>query len=511
MNEINDALFDYIDNKHKSSLEKIKLLIHQFQNQTKQKEVELNTKETEYIEKFASKRKIQNEMYDAYVQERQLLYNDWKLNNSKNALFDMLNMEFHYENVPDIYTYEKGYKKPDIQTKTKTDVKDDIKDAKDTKPKDTKPKDTKPKDTKPKDTKPKDTKPKDTKPKDAKPKDTKPKDTKSKDAKPILRTGIPNPRNSCYINATIQSLVHLPEFNNLLSANKDHNDIVKAYVEIYKAYINNKVANKNVSNLIKALNEKLIKNETFSVKYQEDAFEFVIKLIEKIHMQELDELFKVNFEISRIFEKEITKNRKTLKCEDIKQPVNESNNTLILEIDDTNITYNIKDEINKKYDGIREEITDKSNYLKCEKVKNVKNNKDEPPTSFPFTLIEKITTFPQILRVTLNIFDKSLTKHFIKTQIPNKWIYANNEYTLNGIVCHIGSTMKSGHYIYLSLEKNEWIEYSDTQINPHNTTVPYNADSYYKLDNTIDENTMNIFNTDENIPCPYVLYYIKNK
>ena len=473
MNEINDALFDYIDNKHKSSLEKIKLLIHQFQNQTKQREVEINTKETEYIEKIASKRKMQDEMYDAYVQERQILYNDWKLNNSKNALFDMLNMEFHYENVPDIYTYEKGYKKPDIQTKIKKDIND---------------------------TKPKDTKPKDTKPKDAKPKDAN-----------IMRSGIPNPRNSCYINATIQSLVHLPEFNKLLVANKDYNEIVKAYLEIYDAYLNDKVANKNISNLIKTLNEKLIKKETFSVKNQEDAFEFVIKLLEKIDMQELDKLFKVNFEISRFFEKEITKNRKTLKCEDIKQPIDEPNNTLILEIDDPNITYNIKDEINKKYDGIREEVTNKDNYLKCEKVKNVKNNKDEPPTSFPFTLIEKVTTFPQILRVTLNIFDKSLTKHFIKTQIPNKWIYGNNEYTLNGIVCHIGSTMKSGHYIYLSLEKNEWIEYSDTQINPHNTTATYNADSYYKLDNTIDDNTMNIFNTDENIPCPYILYYIKNK
>jgi uncharacterized UBP type Zn finger protein len=475
MNEINDALFDYIDNKHKSSLEKIKLLIHQFQNQMKQKDVEINTKETEYIEKIASKRKIQDEMYDEYVHERQILYDDWKSNNSKNALFDMLNMQFHYENVPDIYTYEKGYKKPDIQNKRKTDPKDVIKDIKNTKPKDTKPKDAKPKDAN------------------------------------ILRSGIPNPRNSCYINATIQSLVHLPEFNKLLSFHKDYNDIVKAYLEIYNLYLKNKVANKNVANLVKSLNEKLIKKETFSVKNQEDAFEFVIKFLEKIDMQELDKLFEVNFETTRIFEKEITKNKKTLKCEDIKQPINEANNTLILEIDDSDITYNIKDEINKKYDGIREDVTDKDNYLKCENVKNVKNNKDEPPASFPFTLIEKVTSFPRILRVTLNIFDKSLKKQFIKTQIPNKWVYDNNEYKLNGIVCHIGSTMKGGHYIYLSLENDEWIEYSDTDINPHNTTIPYNPDSYYKLDNSIDDNTMNIFNTDENIPCPYILYFIKNK
>ena len=321
----------------------------------------------------------------------------------------------------------------------------------------------------------------------------------------MLQCGLYNLGNSCYINSALQYLIHLPKFNNIILTYKNSgNQIIDSYIKLYEAYTSDKVDISIIQDLVTDLNTTLNANDHFDVLMQNDASEFLIKFLEKINIEQLSELFEINLETTKEFHKTIVKGKKELKCEETKPVENIVDTSVILRFDDKKQIYNIGSELTKAYDGIVEEVTKKSEYLNCDNVVDASNNKAQKVDKFPFKRIDKITTFPDIIKINLNIFDANLKKNFMKLEIPNEWEYGNNFYKLNGIVVHIGETLGSGHYEYFSLETDSWFEYSDTNITKYKPPKKEKI-SFYKL--STQEN--NVFYTNKTIPCPYILSYIK--
>jgi hypothetical protein len=236
--------------------------------------------------------------------------------------------------------------------------------------------------------------------------------------------------------------------------------------------------------------------------------EFLLKTIELLNNEKIDKLFEINAQSSITFHKTIKKGKNEIRCDESKDPINETEYIIFINNEnyDSDKPYKIKDELTKRYKGIQQKITKKSEFAECTIPFDITDNKKlEKPEKFPFTKTEKLIGYPNILRINFKIFNNDLEKVFMNTEIPNTWSYDNNKYKLTGICVHEGETMDTGHYMYYSLEDGKWIEYSDNDVKPYKDTST--GDKYYKLTNR--PNGINIFNTDKDVPCPYLLYYQK--
>jgi ubiquitin C-terminal hydrolase len=495
--DILNTLFDHIENKHKAPIEKLKLLINHYDQEQKEASTIENERQTKYVEHFEAKRHMQNEMYKAFLADRQELYDKWVANKSKDTLYELINMQYKMEDIPDIYTgtvfniKKLNEKKPSEKPVEQKPVE---------KPVNKKQVEKKPVE-----------KPVNKKQVEKKPLEKqaeKPIEKPQQVEKAYIQCGIQNLGNSCYINSTLQYLIHLPAFNNImLKHNNSSNAVVKAYIELYTAYNNKNVEENDIEKLVNNLNETLNDGDKFDVTSQEDASEFMMKFLEKLDIQELVHLFEVETELKIDFDKTIKKGNKDLKCNDEKeiQPIIDT--SVILKFPDKKAVYNIGTELTKAYDGISEEVTKKGDFIECNNVTVSETEKRiNKIEKFPYTRREKLTKFPQVLKIALNIFDNKLKKVFIKSEIPNVWEYGAHQYKLNGIIVHKGETMSSGHYEYFSLEDKVWYEYSDTIVNKYKPVKP--KASYYNL--STDDTIPNVFYTNKSIPCPYILCYVRH-
>jgi ubiquitin C-terminal hydrolase len=482
INDISDTLFDHLNNQHKIPVEKLKVMISEYSSTIQDQANKINELENEYNENFESKRIIQDQMYTEFVAERKELYKKWLTDGSQDTLYDMINMKFDYQHIPDIFV------RRDITSNNRkfkvVAPKPDIKKLKK-----------------------KAEQPKPVIPKAEQPKPVIP---KAEQPKPVImnnRCGIKNLGNSCYINSTLQYLIHLPAFNDIIKdQGESQNNIVKAYFELYETYMNKNINEDTIMQLVNNLNASLNDADKFDVSEQFDAFEFMLKLLEKMNIKELSDLFKINIESLIEFEKTIKKGKKELRCDE-----NKSNNTeetsVIIRFENKKTVYDMATELTKVYDGIKEEVDKKSEFVDCDKVVDTMTEKAQAKTEkFPHIRTEKITTYPQVLRVMYNIFDNKLKKIFVKSEIPNIWEHNNQKYKLNGIIVHFGESMSSGHYEYYSYEDGQWYEYSDSSVKPYKATKPLKT-SHYSL--STNDNVSNVFYTSKSMPCPYILSYIK--
>jgi ubiquitin C-terminal hydrolase len=507
INDISDALFNHLNSQHKVPLEKLKVMINQYADIIKEKANKINELETDYVEKYESKRVMQNQMYEEFVAERKQLYDKWLATGSRQALYDMNDMKFDYQEIPDIYARADVLRKPpQPKVKPGKPAKKPVKkpepkkEIKKPEPKEDEPEE-EPEDEpeeEPEDELEEEPKPVE-KPKD-KPKE--PVKAKAKGPSGPQGCGITNLGNSCYINSTLQYLLHLPMFNTILLDYADSNNaVIKAYLDLYAAYMKKDVPRKNVQALVDKLNDTLNEGDKFDVTEQLDASEFMLKLLEKMNITELSNLFTVNIQTKKDFHQTIKKGKKELKCEEQKDVSNIPESSVIINFSDKKAVYNIGTELTKAYDGITEEVSKKSEFLDCNKAVDVATDKVQPKSEkFPYTRTDKVTTYPLCLRVLCNIFDNKLKKTFIKTEIPNEWEYDGRKYKLNGIIVHFGASMSSGHYEYYSAE-DQWYEYSDSSVKPYKATKPKAA--YYKL--SLEEN--NVFYPNKALPCPYIVSY----
>lgn len=557
VNDISNIMFNSIENKNKYPIEKIKLLLHKYSEQLKQLNDDKNNKQNMYFELIESPRIIQNNLYNKFLEERTELYNIYKKEKSKESLYNLLNKSFDkYTTIPEIYTSSVfRIKKPKL-IKEKEPIKEQqlakieevIKKEENIKVKGKKGRPPKVKEEIPKEKKrgrppkvkepekeseeepkeepkeelekelekePKE-KPKEEPEKEPKEEPEKESEEESKEeseeepkekSNNELRCSIKNLGQTCYINSALQMLIHTKLFNDILLKNKKHNKIVEEYLKLYDAYINKKNVSKYILPLLNKLNEKLIENDKFNIDIQSDSSEFLNKLIEKINLDDVNKLFNVNIKTEYKVH-DIKVKDKEYMCDESKT-TNTEETSLNLYFEDIDKIYNLKEEIENKFNGVNEEILEKENYIDCDKIIN-KNTKRKTKLNikFPYTKTEIVDTFPTILRINLNIFDNNLSKVFYKTNIPNIINCKDNKYKLYGIVVHEGKTSNTGHYKYFSNENNIWVEYSDNDIKiykkqKHNIKKPY-----YEL-NT-DDKEFNIFRSGDFIASPYMLFYIKN-
>jgi len=574
VSDISDAIFNHIEKRHIYPIEKVKLCLSKYNNDMQEKQRIIDNKKFEYAEKYETNRNIQDQLYDTYLQERKELYDQWKKDKSKATLHKMLNMSFEYKEIPEIYTYsvisdkpvpkpkEKVEPKPNITTKTSKDcppgkvlnpktgrcITD--KTAKTTKTtKTTKTSDTEPNPAQPdqpdqpakttKDCPPgKVLNPKTgrcitdktanvttTKPEAAKAtKDCPPgkvlnpktgrciTDKTSNTAKTTKATycGITNLGNSCYINASLQALANIPEFNKVIQdiPSEKRNPLINAYSAFYDAYKNNKVPSKVINDLVKALNKNLPKSEHFSVKNQEDMYQFMLKFFEVLNNTEVNDLFQIKIETNFSFPKTIKKEKKVLRCDEVKQPNEIKETEVIVQFDNTDKLHDIGSILTSRYNGIKEEVSKEDDYLQCTNVYNVTDNVPvKTPEKFPYIRTDKITNYPSIIKLNLNIFNANLKKSFVPLKIPNSWQHNGHKYKLAGMGLHIGKSKNSGHYVYFSHTENKWVEYSDDSAEEYKDIPTVDKTHYYKLSD--DVNGYNLFYTDAEVPCPYLLYYQK--
>ena len=497
MNEISDYIFNHLDNKHQYPINKVQVLIHKYAERKRDKEQKEESQKIAYTEKYDAPRNIQNEMYDTYVRERNELFNSWKSDKTKSSLYKMLNMEFKFQDIPDIYTHTIISTKEPKQQHAKVDIIPPVNPTNPIIPKNI----------------PKqiseipEKKIIEIKDSNIIPSDTTTKKTKKTSLKAPKRCGIKNMGASCYINSAIQLLLHIDEFNKAILNISQPNAIAKAYIDIYNAYQKNDVPTSLIDELIKVLNNKLQKEDQFDVsRKQSDISEFMFKLIEYMNDSSVNNLFKVIIETSISFHKTIKKGKNELKCNEEKTPQETPELSIIIRVADTNKIYKIKDELSKRFKGIIEKVSKKDDFINCNKPYDISNDKKiDKIEKFPYTRVDKIINTPSIIIMQMNIFDQN-DKFFINLEIPNSWVHENNKYRLRGIACHIGKTRDSGHYIYYSMEDKytKWYKYDDNSVEPHNDDE--NTENY-KLINR--PNGINIFNTNEESACPYLLYYQK--
>jgi Ubiquitin carboxyl-terminal hydrolase len=220
----------------------------------------------------------------------------------------------------------------------------------------------------------------------------------------------------------------------------------------------------------------------------------------------INKIFEINLQTHFDFPNTVMKGKKELKCEEKKEVQTSSETTLIMTFKDKKTVYNINEELQKKYDGTVEEVTKKTEYIDCEKPVEVETSKKLPkPHKFPYTRTDTVTSFPNVLKVVMNIFDNKLKKTFLQSEVPNRWNYGDHTYALQGIIVHSGAAIDSGHYMYFSFEDGKWFEYSDDSVKAYKDQKE--KKSYYKLNTQSDGS--NIFYTNKNVPCPYILYYQK--
>jgi len=321
----------------------------------------------------------------------------------------------------------------------------------------------------------------------------------------IQRCGITNAGASCYINSILQMLLHMEEFNKIISSMNDGNSVVKAYQDIYNAKLNNNIPLHLIDNLLKLMNQNVSDEFKFETTTQNDATEFMSKILETMNNKKLNELFEISTESNIIFHKTIKKGKNEIRCDDTKDTQKELHLEALIEISNNNKLCKIKDELTKKFKGISEKITDKNDYLHCTNPYDVSNNKAlESPEKFPYTKTDQIIKpYPSILKVNIILFNNALEKRFFNMEIPNTFIYDTHKYRLRGIVVHIGNSIRSGHYKYFAMEDNDtvWYEYNDGVVDAYKDTEDY------KLTNR--PNGINIFNMKGDSPCPYLLYYQK--
>jgi len=123
MADISTMLFNHIENKNRFPIEKLKLMILQYDKQLKDKENAENQRIEKYKEEYESKRIVANEKYANFLQERSVLYKRWKEEKSKESALELAKLKFTMDEVPELYTYYKFQKDPIVFSQQPNPVK----------------------------------------------------------------------------------------------------------------------------------------------------------------------------------------------------------------------------------------------------------------------------------------------------------------------------------------------------------------------------------------------------
>ena len=334
--------------------------------------------------------------------------------------------------------------------------------------------------------------------------------------------GFINLGNTCYLNATLQLIFNIKEFNhyfiskqfleelnNNLKNNhfKSKNDVylIQQYYQLSNDYHSNDKKLLNTKNL---LNSILKINDTFIINEQHDSQEMIIFLLDNIHEA-------LKYEVDVNYQGEAKNKTDLIVIESINELskilnkkysiVNELffgmfYSELLSNEDDTKDTF-----ISKKYEHFNNLTLQYSGDSLIENLELFFKDEllDAPILNEKMNIKQKaykttkISNTPLYLFITLKKYD--ITKKSKESyEIPidnlnfNKYCIGYDQFDCNyqliGVICHVGS-LNFGHYYSIIKKNNKWYLCNDNSISE------FNIEKQQKM---INKNA-------------YVLLYMKNK
>ena len=269
------------------------------------------------------------------------------------------------------------------------------------------------------------------------------------------KIGFTNITNTCYLNSTIQLLIHdnlfLNNFSKLFFSNNNKENILSNNLNKLLLNINKKInKNNNKKNISISISKfkfsvakknKKIKN--FKIYKQNDAFGFFKLLLNDLEYE------LINYENKNIIYNE-QNNKNKFKINKnfyniVEISLLNNNNNSIKSFIDENISI-LKNNIN----------TDKNIIIRLKRGDKDNNNK--------------------------------LTKLFKKIYLDDFIIINSKKYYLKSIVIHIGNKNSCGHYINVTKINNEWYCFSDTECKYCNVRDINDFNFCNNIDNNVKNN-----------------------
>jgi ubiquitin carboxyl-terminal hydrolase 36/42 len=281
-----------------------------------------------------------------------------------------------------------------------------------------------------------------------------------------ITKGFTNFGNTCFYNATLQSIFRCKKLIEKLKNYVGENKLLKfLQITIKDYYLSPHVEVIGPSLLLRSYRQM---NANYQHGSQEDARECLTYFLDNFDMATTAE----GLDIKKLFDYNL---KSVIECPICHNKVesNADEKVILLPISNHN---NLNDALEQ---FLSEEKLDGNNKWKCEKCdKHVEANK---------RLI--INGTPEYLYISLKRFEQEYIKELNKIRIrrinteidmPNNFILNHADYKLTGIIIQYGG-LDGGHYVYYHKMTNEWKLFNDERLSSENNEDRIKKSGYIYL------------------------------
>jgi ubiquitin C-terminal hydrolase len=253
--------------------------------------------------------------------------------------------------------------------------------------------------------------------------------------------GLENCGNTCYLNSVLQMLSYMPEIVQQLSTRTD-STAKQLYAIFQQLYGTETITRQTIKPTVETI-QKLV---DFQKGKQQDAAEFFEKLLSILNINPT--FIEYSNQIETICKNDADK-------KEVAPPKSEKEMILHVGVKDG---ATISELLNAEQ---KEEDLEDANIERCRDDGEKGTGSALQKTQF------KIPEENQYLIVQLKLFNNEGNKLKDKIGIDQTIKVDNQNFEIYGAICHIGSSLQSGHYIFIKkTEANKGILYNDDKILP---------------------------------------------